>query len=125
MNELDILAWISTAIAILLASLLGLNLAYSGRRMNRPPLLMKPVGDLAVLGLALPGLVTLFLVVYLIVTSSNWPALAIATGLAILAAPPLHQHLGAFLRNNLIGAALLSMLCLVSTLCLATVRWSL
>ncbi|MGM0561414.1 MAG: hypothetical protein ACQETX_10150 [Pseudomonadota bacterium] len=125
MNELDILAWISTAAAILLASLLGLNLAYSGRRMNRPLFLMKPIGDLAVLTLALPGLVSLFFVVYLIVISSSWPALTIATGLAILSAPPLHQHLGDFLRNSLKGAGLLSLLCLLSTLGLATVQWSL
>lgn len=124
MYEPDILAWIFTALAILLAGLLGLNLAYSGRRMNRPDRLIRPLGDLVILGLALPGLASVGYAFYLIVSSSNWPPLAIAAGLAVLLAPPAHQGLGAFLRNDLKGAVLLSFLCLLLPLGLALSQWS-
>lgn len=112
MTFAHILVWLSSAGAVLISCLLGLNLAYSGRRINRPKALSAGIGDLLVLCLALVGVVSITGVMYLTLTSSTWPIFIIVSGLALLAAPLLHQALPDSLRDKLGGAVALAAFCL-------------
>ncbi|WP_022729612.1 hypothetical protein [Fodinicurvata sediminis] len=112
MTFAHILVWSSSAGAVLASCLLGLNLAYSGRRINRPKALAAGAGDLLVLCLALAGMVSIAGVIYLTLTSSTWPVFIIVSGLALLAAPLLHQVLPIHLRDRLGGAVALAAFCL-------------
>ncbi|MFC4350985.1 hypothetical protein ACFOW6_05460 [Fodinicurvata halophila] len=109
----DILAWLLTALATLSACLLGLNLAYSARRINRPKVLASFSGDVVIFFLIFAGLTPVAVTVYSAFLSSLWPVFIIVFGLVLLSAPLFHQVLPESLRNTLQGAIILGIFCLI------------